>query len=326
VAGDEVPFANDLQKDDTVTAPAGLSNDPILVRRRRFEMDVVIGDPRERTRFQFLNEALPRIAEAYEINLVADAYWERRQLPLPAPSAEERSLIETMNQYVRPRAHWSREGKFFHVRRYTWYDDRVREIPERLIKHWAARLREHRQLSLEDAAAIALTFRNEQIEDFEAVMQHEGIGFTSGEGRDYRFFQNGVLRYKDILRAYAVLVPSQRQTLDAGGALPYSAMSPAARRWLHTAVDQRLRLPVDPHEQLSDKLPAGVTPETPPSALLLSEAAPSRVGGQSWTQPLFTLQYREGGARLGFSVNLPLIQVKPAPSRKLEEPSPKTRG
>src|SRR5207245_1426931 len=108
-------------------------------------------------------EVLPRIAETYGVNLIADAYRQRFPVGPPPVEKRERSLAAVLNQYILPRARWSREGEFIRVRRWTWYDDRLAEIPERLVKYWSAHLRTQPSLSLEDAAQLVLSLRDRQV-------------------------------------------------------------------------------------------------------------------------------------------------------------------
>lgn len=61
------------------------------------------------------------------------------------------------------------------MRRWTWYDDRLTEIPERLVKYWAEYLRKQPSLSLDDAASLALALRDEQLGTVEETLRDEGV-------------------------------------------------------------------------------------------------------------------------------------------------------
>jgi hypothetical protein len=313
VAGMEAPFAEEPPGDGPSSRPAAGSEDPILTTKRRFDLPVPT-DARARRRVQFLNEILPRIAETYEIDLIADAYWQRRPLPTPPPSTEERPLLAVLNDYVLPGARWTREGAFIHVRRHAWYDDRLREIPERFVRQWPSRLREQSQLSLEDAAAISLALRDEQIESFEAVMNEQGIRFTDGDPADDSFYGGNLVGKREILRAYGSLSPDQQQSLRSGRALAGATLPLPARAWIQRAAARRLRLPVEPARRWSYGPPSGVPPGTMPATLSLSVTTVGRdpVGEKSATRASFTVRYPRDGAQQFFSVTLPRVEVAPA--------------
>jgi hypothetical protein len=239
------------------------------------EVPVLAGDTGE------LNPLLAAIAESYGINLVADGYrHQRRSLPA-LPLGEERSLGDVLDQYVSPNARWclvrSRAGGdpcgvFLQVRRHTWYADRLAEIPDRIARCWATHLRTWGRFSLPDTATLALTLRDEQLAQFEEVMQELGIDvhlpFSDREDASAR-------QQRAILRAYGSLLPGQRRLLGAGGWISDAAMPPAARGWLGvalTAVDR-------------EGSGAGLLPDRPDLT-----GAPPRRGISSGALPLGLLQ------------------------------------
>lgn len=170
ISGEEV-----LPGDDGPPAGAPLAaTDPLLTMKRPFEIALRASDPMPFPTVPSLNELLPAIAETYHINLVADAYRQQRVALPPPPSSEQRSLREVLDEYVLPDARWTREGTFLHVRRHTWFRDRQGEIPDRVVTYWYGRLVKCHALSLDDAAALALSLRNEQLENFEADIRDAG--------------------------------------------------------------------------------------------------------------------------------------------------------
>jgi hypothetical protein len=179
-----------------------------------------------------LHEILAAVAESAGIHLVADAY-RSEQSSLPSLlMGEERSLYETLSRYVAPYGGWRREGEFFRVRRHRWYHLRQREIPDRIVRQWAARLRKADRLTLEDAATVALSLRDEQLTQFEEAMGEAGVLLDLG------FEEEGPVaaRKRSVLRAYGSLLERQRRLLDAGGSVSIAAMPPEARRWLQIAL------------------------------------------------------------------------------------------
>jgi hypothetical protein len=323
VASQEVPEAPKLKPDGGKTAAAGArerspATDPILGIKRRFSLKLKFADPdRGPSRFQFLNEVLPLIAERYGINLIADAYRQRFPFWPPHPSGEELTLQELLDRTILPGARWSREGEFIHVRRWTWYDDRLAEIPERLVKQWTDRLRSQPRLSLEDAAALALALRDEQLDSFEAVMREQGLAF-SGVNLDpgVEPFVSAFVQMKAILRAYGSLSPAQRQSLQAGQPVSWAAMPLKAREHLLAGFGERLRLPADPfdHRRWLNALPlitAGPPLALRYAAVTTSDNDPS---GKAFVRHDFDLQFREDANPTDFYFFSPRIELKPLPA------------
>jgi hypothetical protein len=203
------------------------SEDPILGKRAQLAWNPPAGKtPR-------LFDLLPQIAETYGVNLIADGYWVPSEIQGRTLKEEDLPLYQVLHTYVQPSSRWSREGEFIHVRSHTSYFDRLAEIPSRLLDYWLVRLRQSSQLSLDDAAMLTLSLRDEQLDYFPLVLRDHGVYLDS-------FYQYVVLKGgKEILRAYGNLTAAQRQALHAGEAIPYEALSPAARDWLRRAYDWR---------------------------------------------------------------------------------------
>src|SRR5262249_3559541 len=142
---------------------------------------------------------------------------------------------------------------------------------ERLVKQWSESLHKQSSLSLEDAATLALSLRVEQLSNFEAVMQEEGVLLRDAHLiAESGLFHQSVLSNVEILRAYASLTPLQRQSLGTKTPVASAAMCPEGRAWLRAAVMRRLRPPPDPYSRPGlASLPPVITGE-PPQALTLS--------------------------------------------------------
>jgi hypothetical protein len=248
VAGQDDPAASGP------TAAAGRSgrtpgDDPLLGRKRRFQVTRDPRSTREPTgegapaadgasagEAGSLHHLLASIAAAYGVNLVADGYRSGAE-PLPSlPAGEEWPLYQLMDRFVLPSARWSRVGAFLQVRRHTWYEERLAEIPERIVRSWSERLQRARTLSLEETAALVRTLSDAQLGQFEAVMQEAGLRvhlmFTQGDDPESR-------RERAMLRAYGSMLPGQRRRLQEGGWIPSAAMPPEAREWLSIALGAR---------------------------------------------------------------------------------------
>jgi hypothetical protein len=243
---------------------AAWQRDPVLGTRRPFGVDPARAAPGRRfapgsPTFLHVYEILPVLAEAYGVDLVADAYRAQRFSRQPPAAPQEMALYEALNRFLEYAADWTRDGEFLRVRSVTWYYDRPAEIPARVVRHWSALLRRERALTLDNAAALALALRDEQWPHLEGVLRDEGVHLHArGMGRTRGFGEEGS---REVLRAYAVLTPRQREGLRSGGQLAVAEMSPPARQWLLAAIDQG-------HRQLRAAAPPG--PDLPPGVLTLS--------------------------------------------------------
>jgi hypothetical protein len=316
ITSHEVPETEEAKGDAGKTdTPAGSppDTDPMLAIKRPFPLRLKSTDPDANWfQVQFLNEVLPLIATRYGVNVIADAYRQRFPFAPSEPSSAEQTLRAALDRYVLPRARWSREGAFIHVRRWTWYDDRLAEIPERLVNHWSERLRKQRLLAPDEAGELALTLQDPQLEAFEAVMRDQGVTFVSmSGGLVTRALDADVIEKKELLRAYASVSSGQRQSLMAGRPLSWSEMPASARQWLRTALWQQLRLPADP----SDRRRRAAQPLinlTSVQGLRLNPVRieDSAVPGGSYVRYDFDLQFREDNRPVDFFLFSPRIELK----------------
>lgn len=322
-----LPSADALQNDETLrpgpaapprgsAAPSALDRSPLLAASRRF---IFAPKPADAdygwTRYQFLNNVLPKIADTYGVNLVADAYRQRFPVWPPFPSAKEQTLAEVLDEYVAPHAHWTREGQFIHVRRWTWYDDRLGEIPQRVVAAWSGRLRQRPVLSLDDMAQLAHSLTDPQLANFEDVMREAGVCMVNMDGQpDVKAFRHAVLDHRDILRCYAALSLPQQSALQSGQTVAYPAMPGDARAWLRAAVARRLRASPDPFDPQRASVPPPAAGVQLPRALTLSRLAlvdGSAPGGR-YEQVNLTVHYPDDGVWVTFPLIGPRVQIRPS--------------
>ncbi|HTE21051.1 MAG TPA: hypothetical protein VK689_22010, partial [Armatimonadota bacterium] len=242
------------------------------------------------------------LANTYDLNMVADGYrmisgyW-----PLPFPQGNKLTLREALDLYVkRSHAHWRRDGAFLRVRRHRWYDMRLTEVPEHLVRRWAEYLRERRRFDLDDFASLWAALRDEQRRTFADMLRDEGITFQS----DAMAFTEAPWPWdrgiSAVLSAYGTLPAWQRQRLREGHPVPYSAMPPEARQQLHRALQ-----PARPSME-ANPLPADVVS----GALLLSVRELKRAF--TFRDGFWMLEYQIAGearprpAELGFQNDLDL--------------------
>lgn len=213
--------------------------DPLLSAIRPFQVDPRKAAPQKRPgpsgiTFLRLYEILPEIAETYGIDLVADAYWAQRTWRQPPVTPKEMPLYEVLQQYVSGVADWTRDQGTVRVRSRNWYQDRLGEVPERVIRNASAELRQQRRTTLEGEAALALTLRDEQWAHFLDGLQNEGVYLHEESHR-------GTEGSWEVLRAYGSLTPTQQKSLRSGGELEVTRLPLAARRWLLASLEQRRR-------------------------------------------------------------------------------------
>jgi len=86
--------------------------------------------------------------------IVADYYT--RLYPVETVSVRDRPLFETLNQLADAmRLRWNKEGGWLQLRSASFYNDRLKEVPNRLLARWSAARRQHGILTLEDLVEIA---------------------------------------------------------------------------------------------------------------------------------------------------------------------------
>jgi hypothetical protein len=201
--------------------------DPVLGRTRPMEVAArfdraPFGQPAH------LYELLPQVAEAYDLNLVADAYWAQEMVPQRTSGEKSLPLHALLQRYVAPVAAWRKEGDFIQVRDHFWYEHRLAEIPERVAAGWTEHLRQRRRLTLEAAAELVLSLRDEQLAIFAPVVRERGMRLvqSTAGGENWSGLHDAG---REILRAYGSLPPGQRLRLRRGEPLAYEELPRAAR-------------------------------------------------------------------------------------------------
>jgi len=203
------------------------AKDPLLARKRRLNHKP--GPKSQGNTSNALNRALADIAATYDLNLVADAYRHPWTNVARIYQPRELPLYEALNLSTGKLSNWTKKGDFIRVRRRTWFNDRLAEIPERLAEEWAERLRKSPQAGLIEQADMAAQLREEQFENFQSELAERGV--------DFGFWLAFWLRQRvHFLRAYHALRPDERRVLRLGGALQVARLSPAVRRDLLQAM------------------------------------------------------------------------------------------
>src|SRR5262249_22521568 len=159
------------------------------------------------------------------LNLVADAYPSPLELMLRLMpvAGEEQPLYLMLNRYLLRGSRWTREGEFFHVRSYTWYNDRLGVVPQAILQQWTARWERHPRIELDDAAALAVSLQNEQLRNLLVLMRERGfwlgqlyhLAMTGPWAGRLKLTGDAWVGRLEMLRAYGSLSGRQRAALAA---------------------------------------------------------------------------------------------------------------
>ena len=111
---------------------------------------------------------------------------------------------------------WDRRERLIRLRSRTWFLDRPREIPLRYVRRWKELIAERGALPLDAYLEAVTTLTDTQIESLDRLVVSAVLP-TDLFGAEL---------CRDMLRLYASLLPSQRETLQHGGIIPVSRMTP----------------------------------------------------------------------------------------------------
>jgi hypothetical protein len=110
------------------------------------------------------------------------------------------------------------EKRWLQFRSATYYQDRLKEVPNRLLTHWAASRRQHKILPLDDLVEIA------GLSD----AQLDGAEMREGAVEWWGIPEWSLLRDRDFrphIRFLAQFTPEQRQMMTSAAGLPFGKMS-----------------------------------------------------------------------------------------------------
>jgi hypothetical protein len=132
-----------------------------------------------------------------------------RNLPLSA------ALVRLADEM---RVRWNRDGQWLQFRSRTYYHDRIKEVPNRLLDRWSAARRQHGVLHLGNLAEIA-KLPDPQLDGAEMA---EGARAIWGLA-EWNLVRNGTLRPHG--RFLAEFTPEQRQRMTTAAGLAFAAMT-----------------------------------------------------------------------------------------------------
>ena len=139
-------------------------------------------------------------------------------------SSRNQPLFETLNGLADAmRLRWSKEGAWLQFRSTSFYDDRLKEVPNRLLARWADARHQYGALRLDDLVEIA------QLPDTQLNAAEMAEGARECYGlTEWNMARHGGLR--PHLRFLAGFIPAQRQEAMSATGLLFTKMSLAQQQ------------------------------------------------------------------------------------------------
>jgi RNA polymerase sigma-70 factor, ECF subfamily len=164
------------------------------------------------------DDVLEALHRATGMNLVADHYT--RLYQASTVSVRDVPLHAALDQLAGAmRLRWRREEGWFQFRSITFYNDRTKEVPNRLLARWATSRRKHGFLTLDDLVEIA------QLPDasLDGAEMAEGARERWGL-EEWELGRSASMR--PHLRFLGEFTAGQRQEMMGAAGLPFIRMSP----------------------------------------------------------------------------------------------------
>jgi hypothetical protein len=167
-------------------------------------------------------DVLEALYRATGMPIVADYYT--CLYPITEVSVRNQPLFDTLNHLAdKMRLQWKKEGSWLQFRSTSYYHDRLKEVPNRLLTRWAASRRQHGALPLDDLLEIA------QLSD----AQLDATEMAKGARECFGLREWDIARHQRMrphLRCLAQLTPVQREIAMTAAGLPFRQMSLAQQR------------------------------------------------------------------------------------------------
>jgi hypothetical protein len=170
-------------------------------------------------------DALEALHEASGLPIVADYYT--YLYPASEVAVQKMPLFDALNRLSNAmRLRWDRdpEGGWIQVRSASFFNDRIKEIPNRWLARWAASRRQHGALTLDDIIEIA------QLSDpqLDSGSMAEGARLCWGLGEWGLARRDAGLRRH--LRYLAAFTPDQLGQAQTAQGLPFTRMTLAQQQ------------------------------------------------------------------------------------------------
>jgi RNA polymerase sigma-70 factor (ECF subfamily) len=167
-------------------------------------------------------DVLEAVHQASGLPIVADYYT--RLYRIASVSVKQQPLFDALNQITDAmRFRWTKEGEWLQFRSASYYDDRLKEVPNRLLTRWAASRKERGALSLDEVIEIA------QLSD----AQLDAVEMAEGVKECFGILEWEVARKKQLrphVRCLALLQPAQRERARRAAGLPFTDLTVAQQQ------------------------------------------------------------------------------------------------
>jgi hypothetical protein len=229
-----------LSENQSPERQAALEQDPVvgIANRRRVASAArprpLNGIPEVAWRW-WLRDLLPALAQTYHVQFLSDAYWNHAaEVSIRDALAEPAPLFRLLDGAPSFTHRWERRGALIRLRSWTWFLDRPKEIPLRLVRRWRSLYEAHGALPLDEYLSMVGQLTDTQLAGLDDVASQAGL---PAEVRD--FFLAYAARKE--LRLYASLSEGQRRDLWRGQPLPVARLLPAQRALLFSFLAERNR-------------------------------------------------------------------------------------
>jgi hypothetical protein len=173
-------------------------------------------------------DVLEAVHRATGMPIVADYYT--RLYPPGKLSVVDHPLFDALNQLAdEMRLRWNKDagagepGGWLQFRSTTYYDDRLKEVPNRLLERWAASRRQHGRLTIDDLMEI-VQLSDAQLDATEGAREIWGL-------EEWDLARSTVQR--PHLRFLAGFTPAQREEALSPAGLAFTRMSlPQQQRFI----------------------------------------------------------------------------------------------
>jgi RNA polymerase sigma-70 factor, ECF subfamily len=218
------------QKPDNATANHKLARDPALQQAVSVQPQPSVkpppasqkgesDTPKPRVTTADVLEALHR---ATGMPIVADFYT--RLYSPQVVSAQGQVLFETLNQLADAmRLRWNKDGAWLQFRSTSYYDDRLKEVPNRLLSRWSGVRQKQGALSLDDLVEIT------QLTDAQLDAAEMAEGARELWGLAEWDLARGQMA-RPHLRYLASFAPERRQQAMSAAGLSFSQMTLAQQQ------------------------------------------------------------------------------------------------
>jgi hypothetical protein len=192
-----------------------LASDPLLQPR-------VTVDLEPETRKVTTADALEALHRASGLPLIADAYT--RLYPVGDVTVRDMRLLDALNRLAdRMRMRWHLEEGWLKLRTVSYYHDRLKEVPNHLLKRWSTARKRHGVLTLDELVQIAAL----------SDAQLDGSEMAEGAREVWALKEWDLCRdrlARPHLRFLARLTPEQRQEALGSTGLLFTRMSLAQQQ------------------------------------------------------------------------------------------------